>query len=82
MSNLRIGIVRTVECTGHGVTISTITVTLLTCGTHAVVIIMMGMRMKMRDDDRHFDTDSDSGETSLLIVSEMWRGRDESHRGK
>ena len=80
MSNLRIGIVRTVECTGHGVTISTITVTLLTCGTDAVVIIMM--RMKMRDNDRHFDTDSDSGETSLLIVSEMWRGRDESHRGK
>ena len=78
MSNLRIGIVRTVECTGHGVTISTITVTLLTCGTDAVVIIMMGMRMKMRDDDRHFDTDSES----WGIVSEMWRGRDESHRGK
>ena len=57
MSNLRIGIVRTVECTGHGVTISTITVTLLTCGTDAVVIIMMGM--KMRDNDRHFDTDSE-----------------------
>ena len=76
MSNLRIGIVRTVECTGHGVTISTITVTLLTCGTHAVVIIMMGM--KMRDNDRHFDTDSES----WGIVSEMWRGRDESHRGK
>ena len=82
MSNLRIGIVRTVECTGHGVTISTITVTLLTCGTDAVVIIMMGMTMKMRDNDRHFDTDSQSGETSLLIVREMWRGRDESHRGK
>ena len=76
MSNLRIGIVRTVECTGHGVTISTITVTLLTCGTDAVVIIMM--RMKMRDNDRHFDTDSES----WGIVSEMWRGRDESHRGK
>ena len=72
MSNLRIGIVRTVECTGHGVTISTITVTLLTCGTDAVVIIMMGMRM------RDNDTDSES----WGIVSEMWRGRDESHRGK
>ena len=38
MSDLRIGIVRAVECTGHGVTISTITVTLLTCASDAVVI--------------------------------------------
>ena len=33
------------KCTGHDVTISTITVTLLTCGSDAVVIVRMAMKM-------------------------------------